>query len=72
MPRFLGRELSEWGMSQARNAKRESGTRGQGKYGGRERRARIVFRPTVCDSLIPGVTQFVCVTKHAKHLSQTL
>lgn len=53
-----------WGASQPRNAKRERGP------GGREGRVRIVFRPILCDRLIPGVMPFVCVTQDArnKHL----
>ena len=55
------------GASQARNTKMNSGTGGQGKYRGQEGRVRTVFRPTLCESLIRGVTQFVCVTKDAKN-----
>lgn len=53
--------------SQSGNAKRKRGTGGQGKYWGQEGRVRIVSRPILCDSLIPGVMPFVCVPKDAKN-----
>lgn len=34
---------------------------------GLEGRVTVVFWPLLCDGLMPGVTWFVCVTKHAEN-----
>ena len=44
-----------------------SGAGRQGKYMGWEGQVRTFFRTILRDSLIPGVMQFVCVTKDPKN-----